>query len=128
MRALSVLLSLTILSCASGPEKAQSPVSAPEGYKEIVKKYTVKSNNYVGLYQTFQADLTILNSDMANAALREQAVSRAQLPARTYWDHETCEAEIRDRRRAGTAPGGRRVRRRRKLSPAAVGVRSPRTD
>lgn len=43
-------------------------------YAELIRKHTVKTNQYSGFYQTFQADMTILNSEVQTAALQQRAV------------------------------------------------------
>lgn len=76
MRFLVLTLLLVLMSgCAH-----QVPVR-PDGvepmsevqYKGLVKSYTVSANHYSGFYQTFQADMTELSTEMQTAALRQKA-------------------------------------------------------
>jgi hypothetical protein len=47
-------------------------LSAAE-YGGVVRAYTVQVNKYSGFYQTFQADMTILSTEMQTAALKQRA-------------------------------------------------------
>ena len=42
-------------------------------YTRLITKFTRGTNQYAGLYQTFQADVTILNSEVQNAVVRQRA-------------------------------------------------------
>ncbi|MGE0528975.1 MAG: hypothetical protein AB7G93_19115 [Bdellovibrionales bacterium] len=77
-----LLLSLSLLFVLSAC--AQKPVSAPESpaeavaplpaeeYKGLIGKYTMGTDQYSGFYQTFQADVTILNTRVMTAVLRQR--------------------------------------------------------
>ena len=45
----------------------------PKEYAGVVSKHTVKTNNYSGFYQTFQADMTILSTEQQIETLRQKA-------------------------------------------------------
>lgn len=75
MRILIAFLVFVVTACGS------KPVSEPPGaivgpslgeYASVVKKYTVATNQYSGFYQTFQADMTILTTEMQTASLRQR--------------------------------------------------------
>lgn len=46
---------------------------AENEYAAIIRKATVKANQYAGLYQTFQADMTIESNEVQTAGLRQRA-------------------------------------------------------
>ena len=56
------------------------PLTNPNGdngpseveYMSTIAKNTVKTNQYAGFYQTFQADMTILTADVETAGLRKR--------------------------------------------------------
>jgi hypothetical protein len=55
-------------------------------YNEIIRKATVKTTHYAGLYQTFQADMTILSSEVQTAILRQRAYF-------LQWDQKQFQSE-----------------------------------
>ena len=72
------LISLALLLCVSCAHQVPTvtngvdPLSTRE-YQNIVRTNTSKVNQYTGFYQTFQADMTILTTEMQTAALRQRA-------------------------------------------------------
>lgn len=76
MRAiLAALTFLALAACASRTPKAENGMSPPtqEEYAAAINKHTVRTNQYAGFYQTFQADMTILSTEMQSEALRQRA-------------------------------------------------------
>src|SRR5689334_10291967 len=73
---LSWLLPIALaLGCAHAPPVIQggiTPLSEKE-YSEVIRKNTAKTNQYSGFYQTFQADMTMLDNEMQTAVLRQKA-------------------------------------------------------
>lgn len=63
------------VSCAHQVPKVENGVTPPthDEYVSTVSKNTVKTNQYSGFYQTFQADMTILSTDMQSSSLRQRA-------------------------------------------------------
>jgi hypothetical protein len=41
-------------------------------YASLIKKHTTRTNQYSGFYQTFQADMTILTTEVQSAALKQR--------------------------------------------------------
>lgn len=74
MRITAALFLAFALGCAQAPVKnAEVPAMPEKEYKELVAKHTAKTNQYSGFYQTFQADMTILTSELQTAALKQKA-------------------------------------------------------
>lgn len=91
LRVAAVLVA-TLAACAQTPPTTLSgTVEAPSRpeYARLVERHTRKTNQYAGFYQTFQADVTLLTSEMRAASLRQ----RAHL---LQWDQRKY-AEERDR-------------------------------
>ena len=65
---------LLITACVhpplSGPNAVQ-PMDSFE-YSTLIRKHTVRTNQYSGFYQTFQADMTILTTEVQSASLRQK--------------------------------------------------------
>lgn len=63
-----------LLSCASQPV-ADSPVESmpPNEYSALIRKYTRGTDQYQGFHQTFQADVTMLNTEVTAANVRKRA-------------------------------------------------------
>ncbi len=63
-----------LTSCAS-TQKTNSPIEslAPAEYAALIKKHTRGTDQYQGFHQTFQADVTILNSEVQAATTRQRA-------------------------------------------------------
>ncbi len=80
---------LTIFLVAAGC--TQIPINAPSAtpplaksqYVNLVKQNTKSTNQYSGLYQTFQADVTILTSELQSESLKQKAQFQ-QWDARRY--------------------------------------------
>ena len=76
----SVLIVL-IFAFIGGTACSQTPIEnsslvQPLGeneYAAIVRKHTSRTNQYSGFYQTFQADVTILSTEVLTAGLRQRA-------------------------------------------------------
>jgi len=49
-----------------------TPLSDEE-YASVIRRNTTKTNQYAGIYQTFQADMTIQSSEVQTAGLRQKA-------------------------------------------------------
>jgi len=88
LRWLILVLAVNLVSCSHGPAKSESGVGAltENEYSRMVRRHTVKSNQYSGFYQTFQADLTILTSELQTEALKQ----RAQF---LQWDQRQYQSE-----------------------------------
>lgn len=73
-RLLFIILLLSFAGCAttrsSDPNVIQG-ISESE-YANLIAKHTTKTNQYSGFYQTFQADMTILSTEVQTAALRQK--------------------------------------------------------
>ncbi len=73
---------------------AQTPVHNPDivqplgenEYGLLIKKNTSRTDQYSGFYQTFQADVTILNTEVITANLRQRGHF-------LQWDQRTYQAE-----------------------------------
>lgn len=60
---------------------AHKPITGPNGvepmsdhdYSALMRKNTARTNQYSGFYQTFQADMTILTTELQSAVLRQKA-------------------------------------------------------
>jgi len=74
MRQLLILIAFVVASCAHEAPKERDGIVGPSRseYESVVKKFTVKTNQYSGFYQTFQADMTILTTEMQTASLRQR--------------------------------------------------------
>ena len=55
-------------------------------YTSMIKKHTTRTNQYSGFYQTFQADMTILTTEVQSAALKQ----RGQF---LQWDQRQYQSE-----------------------------------
>lgn len=83
-----VLLSLAT-ACAHHPRSLRPNAVVPlerDEYGRIVSQYTSKADQYSGFYQTFQADVTILNSEVLSAALRQRGAIQ-------QWDEKQYQTE-----------------------------------
>lgn len=82
-------LCLLIVGCAQAPKETNPNIVQPLGeaeYATIVKRNTSKSDQYSGFYQTFQADITILNTEVFTANLRQRGHF-------LQWDQRTYQSE-----------------------------------
>ncbi len=87
-RLLFVTFAIAVAGCTAAPLKNSSGVEAmsPSSYASLISKHTVKTNQYSGFYQTFQADVTILSSDLQTEILKQ----RAQF---SQWDQSAYQSE-----------------------------------
>lgn len=71
---LAILFLLILSACATTPVSNPNVVEAlgEQEYATLVKKHTTKTNQYSGFYQTFQADMTIMSSEVQTAALKQK--------------------------------------------------------
>lgn len=69
----AILLSLA--ACSSFPKQSPNVVGAMDEtpYTHLVQRNTARTNQYSGFYQTFQADMTMLTSELQNEALKQKA-------------------------------------------------------
>jgi hypothetical protein len=76
------------LGCVHAPVDRPGIVQAlPEDeYALLIKKNTSRTDQYSGFYQTFQADVTILNTEVITANLRQRGHF-------LQWDDRTYQAE-----------------------------------
>ncbi len=73
--AILLLLLPLSFSCAHRPPPIPNgvvPLSTEE-YSSVLRKHTTKTNQYAGLNQTFQADMTMQTSEVQTAALKQKA-------------------------------------------------------
>lgn len=75
MKCLMILFVLSLSACTTiktiKNENLVQPISQSE-YARIIRKNTAQTNQYSGFYQTFQADMTQLNSEVITAGLRQR--------------------------------------------------------
>src|SRR5262245_38726425 len=69
-----LLLVLILAGCASKPIVGQNTVTPMDSleYSSLIRKHTVGTDQYRGFYQTFQADMTILTTEVQSASLRQR--------------------------------------------------------
>src|ERR1035437_2763577 len=87
-RLFTLILLATSLGCSHQPvsqDKTDLALSR-KAYEAVVNKNTVKANQFSGFYQTFQADVTILSTEMQSASLRQRA-------SFMQWDTKQYQAE-----------------------------------
>lgn len=75
MRVLISVLTFSILAgCVQAPVTHRDPVpSLPRGeYEALIKRNTRSANQYSGLYQTFQCDVTQLNNEVLAESLKQK--------------------------------------------------------
>src|ERR1700691_3843466 len=86
------LLALTLffIGCGHEPVKPQSENTLTgmpvENYEQLIAKNTAHTNQYSGLSQTFQADVTVLTNEVQTASLRQRA-------AFMQWDQTQFQTE-----------------------------------
>jgi hypothetical protein len=68
---ISVLFALGCVQTAVENPNIVQPLSENE-YAVLIKRNTSRSDQYSGFYQTFQADITILNTEVVTASLRQR--------------------------------------------------------
>ncbi|MBX3021719.1 MAG: hypothetical protein KF799_08600 [Bdellovibrionales bacterium] len=81
-------LFLIVSACATKPTNNPGGIEAlsRREYRTLVDKNTRQANQYAGFYQTFQADATLLTTELQTAQLKE----RAQF---MQWDQTTYNNE-----------------------------------
>jgi hypothetical protein len=82
------LVTAAMFGCSSAQIKSKNGIEAMSevGYRSLVNKNTSKTNQYSGFYQTFQADMTIITSELQTEMLKQ----RAQF---LQWDQKSYQAE-----------------------------------
>lgn len=96
MRALlGLYLLLALNACTHAPVNEANSVSAlsRSAYAELVKKNTRRTDQYSGLYQTFQADVTILTSEVQTEGLKQKALFLQWAPAQYQREREKLTQE-----------------------------------
>lgn len=73
MKALILILISTLIGCASTPTQHIAGAVSESDYNSMYKRNTRKANQYDGFYQTFQADVTLLSTDLRTAGVARQA-------------------------------------------------------
>lgn len=68
----------------SGPDTVQAMDSSE--YDHLIRKHTAHTDQYSGFYQTFQADMTVLTTEVQAASLRQKG-------AFMQWDQKKFQAE-----------------------------------
>jgi hypothetical protein len=70
-----ILALLAAAGCARNPVINTSQIEPPNAteYNRLLAAQTRKTNQYSGFYQTFQADLTMLTTEVRTAGLRQRA-------------------------------------------------------
>src|SRR2546430_692817 len=75
MRCFILAFAFAAAGCAhqvpTRPDGVEAP--SPSEYAAVVRANSVQVNKYSGFYQTFQADMTILSTEMQTAALKQRA-------------------------------------------------------
>lgn len=74
IKALFGLLALSLIACATRPAPVPGGVTplTDDEYATVIRNATTHTNQYAGIYQTFQADMTVLNSQVQTAGLRQK--------------------------------------------------------
>ncbi len=69
------IIAFALLTACSSPLKNNQGIDAMSDvtYAKFIQKNTVKTNQYSGFYQTFQADLTMLTNAVQTEALKKRA-------------------------------------------------------
>jgi len=67
-----MLLVAFIAGCAHNAKESDS-AELTRSYEHLIQKFTRGTNQYSGFYQTFQADVTILNNEVQMAGLKQRA-------------------------------------------------------
>lgn len=81
-------VALFLIACQSAPVQVVNAVTPPPAreYGQLIEKNTQKADKYSGLYQTFQADVTILTNEVIASTLKERG-------AFLQWDEKQYQAE-----------------------------------
>jgi hypothetical protein len=80
----SVFLSACTHSPVAGPDTVQAMNSGE--YERLIRKHTAHTDQYSGFYQTFQADVTVLTTEVQAASLRQKG-------AYLQWDQKKFQSE-----------------------------------
>jgi hypothetical protein len=74
-RWMSALFFATLAGCVQVPVSNRDPVPtlSRNEYESLIKRNTKSANQYSGLYQTFQSDVTQLNSEVQAESLKQKA-------------------------------------------------------
>ena len=72
-----IILIAALLGLAGCATTQSSDINVVQGisgseYESLIKKHTTRTNQYSGFYQTFQADMTILTTEVQTAALKQR--------------------------------------------------------
>jgi hypothetical protein len=91
LRCLLLVLGLTLFACAQKPvqqdENSNVVQPTPAGeYAKLINKNTASTDQYSGFYQTFQADATILTSEVQAALIKQKAAFQ-------QWDQRQFQTE-----------------------------------
>jgi hypothetical protein len=72
---LFVFFALFFLGCAQTPIRSIDSIDPmpADQYADLIKRHTTGTRQYAGFHQTFQAELTILTSEVLSAGLRQKA-------------------------------------------------------
>jgi hypothetical protein len=70
----SLLVFFIVTACATKPIVGPGTVEPmdPSDYSRMIRKHTSGTDQYRGFYQTFQADMTILTTEVQSASLRQK--------------------------------------------------------
>lgn len=92
MRALFLVLLTLTLGCATSTNRTSSTPGgiSDSDYDKLVKRYTQKTNQYDGFYQTFQADMTMLATDLRTAGVARQGDYQQWDPARLQKERDSA--------------------------------------
>lgn len=83
-----LLFSVLMTACTHAPVAGPDTVQAMDSseYERLIRKHTAHTDQYSGFYQTFQADVTILTTEVQAAALRQKG-------AFLQWDQKKFQSE-----------------------------------
>lgn len=85
-----VAFSLLLSACASGPSGNLSESQ----YERIVRRYTRSADKYNGLYQTFQASVTMLSTELQTASLQQRGQFMGWDPAKMQSERDRVFQEM----------------------------------
>lgn len=86
----SLCFLLTLSACTTAPVNEANPIAAMSrpDYAQLIKKNTRHTDQYSGLYQTFQADVTILTSEIQTEGLKQKALFLQWTPGQYQQERE----------------------------------------
>ena len=99
-RRLAVLaLTLCLCGCSHAPVMTQNPQHKmpPAEYEKLFKSRTRRTDQYHGFYQTFQADVTALSTDMLLAGLEQRAHALDWTPTHVASEREALMQDANQR-------------------------------